>query len=72
MLVEPFPQTVRTGESYGLFWPRALSDMPAIRTFSDWLREGQRVRWGALFSTYRCPSCETTNFFTDDKHYLTY
>ena len=39
---------------------------------SDWLREGRHVRRRLLFSTYRCPTCETTNLFTDDKHYLTY
>jgi LysR family transcriptional regulator, glycine cleavage system transcriptional activator len=54
-LVEPFPQTVRTGESYGLFWPRALSDVPAFCTFSDWLREGlaQRTRSVGMTNGHR-------------------
>ena len=42
---------MRTGESYGLFWPRALSDMPAIRTFSDWLREGLAERTQSMTMT---------------------
>lgn len=37
-LVEPFAMSLRTGESYGLWWPKALNAVPAIRTFREWLR----------------------------------
>lgn len=38
-LVEPFPLTVRTGESYGLLWPRSIGRSPSIRVFRDWLKD---------------------------------
>jgi SAM-dependent methyltransferase len=36
---------------------------------SDWLLQNRNVRHRFLFPTYRCPTCDTKNLFTNDKHY---
>lgn len=36
---------------------------------SGWLLETQQVQRGLLVRRYKCPTCRSVNFFTDDKHY---